>query len=114
MLYLQLGLGIRGAYLGYQPPTAFVAVSMISIGIIMVGWRSLFAYAMADKVRIFCFPSCLVPYECVLASVNLQYGTLTKLLIQGKSLDPKKQGSGNKKGNPFDFLKLLFNLTQRW
>jgi hypothetical protein len=40
-----LGLVIRGVSKGYVPPTPFIVVSMLTTGILIIGWRSAFAAA---------------------------------------------------------------------
>ncbi|GAX73629.1 hypothetical protein CEUSTIGMA_g1080.t1 [Chlamydomonas eustigma] len=40
-----LGLVIRGVSKGYVPPTPFIVVSMVTTGVLLIGWRSAYAAA---------------------------------------------------------------------
>ena len=48
-----LGLVLRGISKGYVPPTPFIIVSMVSTGVLLIGWRSALAAATPKKVRSF-------------------------------------------------------------
>ena len=46
-----LGLVFRGLSKGYVPPTPFIIVSMVSTGVLLIGWRSALAAATPKKVK---------------------------------------------------------------
>ena len=117
----QTGILLRAAGRGYLPDRSFVVVTLAFTGVLLIGWRTVLAFALpkvlaqAHHKKRTCPIKDLVAVSPYYQAIMLT-GTLTFWGVQIPSADDSgSAGQGrNRKGNPFEFLQLLTSLVKRW
>lgn len=82
---MPLGLVIRGLTKGYMPPVPFAVVSLVFTLGLLTAWRA-------------------------------GYAALSPKEVDESKMTPSQRAARRKdrKGNPFEFMQLVFSLVKRW